>query len=281
MSEQHLVLQGINVTESDIATIAALVCAEEVRRVKPNVYRLTNAIAHTDVEKQCASRGLDYGFVSPDLTLSDIELVALDMDSTLINIESLDEVADFAGVKDEVTAITQKSMQGEVDFTASLRQRVALLKGLDIRALEQVYNERLKLNPGAEQLIATLQSQGIKTMLVSGGFTYFTERLKKRLKLDHAFANELEIVAGRLTGNLVGEILDGDAKARHVREICRLYGIDTPATVLAIGDGANDQAMLSAAGIGIAYRAKTVLRQQASYRIDHVGLDGVLNLFAS
>ncbi|MEO6024715.1 MAG: phosphoserine phosphatase SerB [Burkholderiales bacterium] len=281
MSGRHLVLQGLNVARDDIDAIAKLTQAQEILWTKPNVCKLLNALPHAELEQRCQSLELDYAFIPADLKLSDVKLVAMDMDSTLINIESLDEIADYVGLKQEVAAITQRSMQGEVDFSESLLQRVALLKGLDANALERVYLDRVQLNPGAEQLIAGLQKQGIKTLLVSGGFIYFTERLKQRLNLDYAFANDLEVVAGKLTGKLLGPILDANAKARHVGDVCRNHGIELPKCALAIGDGANDRAMFNAVGIGIAYHAKAVLQQQATYQIDHVGLDGILNLFAS
>ena len=281
MSDRHLILQGLNVARDDIDAIAKLTQAQEILWSQPKLCKLLNASPHAELEQRCRSLKLDYAFVPADSKLSDIKLVAMDMDSTLINIESLDEIADYVGLKHEVAVITQRSMQGEVDFAESLRQRVALLKGLDASALELVYQERLQLNPGAEQLIASLKKQGIKTLLVSGGFTHFTERLKQRLGLDYAFANKLEIVAGKLTGNLQGPMLDADAKARCVLEIGRKHGFQLPTQALAIGDGANDRAMFSVVGIGVAYHAKVVLQQQATYRIDHVGLDGILNLFAS
>ena len=281
MSDRHLILQGLNVARDDIDAIAKLTQAQEILWSQPKLCKLLNASPHAELEQRCQSLRLDYAFVPIDSKLSDIKLVAMDMDSTLINIESLDEIADYVGLKHEVAAITQRSMQGEVDFAESLRQRVALLKGLDASALERVYQERLQLNLGAEQLIASLKKQGIKTLLVSGGFTHFTERLKQRLGLDYAFANKLEIVAGKLTGNLQGPMLDADAKARCVLEIGRKHGFQLPTQALAIGDGANDCAMFSVVGIGVAYHAKVVLQQQATYRIDHVGLDGILNLFAS
>ena len=281
MSDRHLILQGLNVARDDIDAIAKLTQAQEILWSQPKLCKLLNASPHAELEQRCQSLRLDYAFVPIDSKLSDIKLVAMDMDSTLINIESLDEIADYVGLKHEVVAITQRSMRGEVDFSESLRQRVALLKGLDASALELVYQERLQFNPGAEQLIASLKKQGIKTLLVSGGFTHFTERLKQRLGLDYAFANKLEIVAGKLTGNLQGPMLDADAKARCVLEIGRKHGFQLPTQALAIGDGANDRAMFSVVGIGVAYHAKVVLQQQATYRIDHVGLDGILNLFAS
>ena len=281
MSDRHLILQGLNVARDDIDAIAKLTQAQEILWSQPKLCKLLNASPHAELEQRCQSLRLDYAFVPIDSKLSDIKLVAMDMDSTLINIESLDEIADYVGLKHEVAVITQRSMQGEVDFAESLRQRVALLKGLDASALERVYQERLQLNLGAEQLIASLKKQGIKTLLVSGGFTHFTERLKQRLGLDYAFANKLEIVAGKLTGNLQGPMLDADAKARCVLEIGRKHGFQLPTQALAIGDGANDRAMFSVVGIGVAYHAKVVLQQQATYRIDHVGLDGILNLFAS
>lgn len=169
-------------------------------------------------------------------------------------------------------------MRGELDFRASLARRVALLKGLPEAALAQVYRERLQLNPGAEALMAGLKRAGIVTVLVSGGFTYFTDRLKARLGFDYSFANQLEVRAGRLTGRVTGEVIDGDAKRRALRLVREHHGFARQA-VIAAGDGANDLAMLAEAGIGIAYHAKPVVRVHATHALNHAGLDGILHLF--
>ena len=222
---------------------------------------------------------LDFAYIPFDQGLQNIGLVAMDMDSTLITIECIDEIADFCGLKDKVAAITQKSMAGEIDFTQSLKERVALLKGLHLNTLEEVYAKRLALSPGAERLIKELKKHGIKTMLVSGGFTFFTERIQKRLKLDYAFANTLEVKNGVLTGNILGEIVDAHKKAFYLEYVRKKENL-LPHETVAIGDGANDLLMLENAGISIAYHAKAIVQQKAHYRLNHAGLDGVLNLFS-
>ena len=275
-----LVLQGLAVDSRDIQGIAELTRAQSIQDFAPNVFKLGNAQPHPDLDARCRAAQLDFAFVPTNLKLSDFKLVAMDMDSTLINIESLDEVADYLGRRDEIAAITERSMNGEIDFSESLRYRVALLKGLDASALERVYAERLELNPGAEKFIATLHKHNIKTMLVSGGFTFFTERLQRRLGLNFVYGNELEIIDGKLTGAILGPLLDPGAKAEKLRLVSDGLGITRYGQVIAIGDGANDRAMFAVAGTAIAYHGKEVLRSHATYCIDHVGLDGVLNLFA-
>jgi phosphoserine phosphatase len=205
--------------------------------------------------------------------------VAMDMDSTLITIECIDEIADMQGLKPQVAAITEAAMRGELDFAASLRQRVALLKGLDASALERVYEDRLALSPGAEKMLMAVKEAGLKTLLVSGGFTYFTERLKQRLGLDYTHANQLEIVDGKLTGQVLGTIVDADEKQRTVERVCAELGIE-PRQAIVMGDGANDLKMMSIAGLSVAFRAKPVVRGQASVALNFVGLDGILPLLA-
>ncbi len=207
-----------------------------------------------------------------------VKLVISDMDSTLISIECVDEIADFIGVKPQVAAITEAAMRGELDFAQSLRQRVALLAGLPAATLQRVYDERLRLNPGAETLLATLKRHGIKFALVSGGFTFFTGRLQHRLGLDFTLANELDIGPdGRLSGQLRGDIVDADAKAAFLRRLCADMGIGLEQAV-AIGDGANDLKMLASAGLGVAYHAKPAVQAQANCAINHCGLEGLLGL---
>jgi len=227
----------------------------------------------------CGERGIDWAVVPAGRKLSDFRVVAMDMDSTLITIECIDEIADFCGLKAEVSAITEAAMRGEItDFNESLRRRVALLKGLDASVLDRVYAERLKLSPGAERMLQTVQALGMKTLLVSGGFVHFTDQLKPRLKLDFTRANTLEIVDGKLTGNVVGEIVNADVKARTVREVCEQIGAE-PSQAIVMGDGSNDLKMMAVAGLSVAFRAKPVVRAQASVAFNHVGLDGLLNLF--
>ncbi|CAD6537409.1 hypothetical protein LMG27952_03263 [Paraburkholderia hiiakae] len=232
-----------------------------------------------DLEVYCGTHQLDYAFVEAGRALADFGLVAMDMDSTLITIECIDEIADFCGLKAEVAAITEASMRGEIkDFNESLTRRVALLKGLDASALERVYEERLQLSPGAEQMLAGAKAAGLKTLLVSGGFTFFTERLKARLGLDYTRANTLEIVEGKLTGRVTGEIVNADVKARTLTETCAQIGIE-PRRAIAMGDGSNDLKMMGVAGLSVAFRAKPVVREAASVAFNFVGLDGLLRLF--
>ncbi|MGH8778649.1 phosphoserine phosphatase SerB [Paraburkholderia sp.] len=233
----------------------------------------------SDLDVYCSTHDLDYAFVEPGRQLRDFGLVAMDMDSTLITIECIDEVADFCGLKAEVAAITEASMRGEIkDFNESLARRVALLAGLDASALERVYDERLQLSPGAEKMLAGVRAAGLKTLLVSGGFTFFTEKLRARLNLDFALANTLEIIDGKLTGRVTGEIVNAEVKARTLRETCAQLGIE-PSRAIAMGDGSNDLKMMAAAGLSVAFRAKPVVREAASVAFNHVGLDGLLRLF--
>jgi phosphoserine phosphatase len=200
------------------------------------------------------------------------------MDSTLICIECIDEIADFAGRKAEVAAVTESAMRGEIDWPESLRRRVAALQGLDESALGRVYEERLRFNPGAERLIAAARRCGLTTLLVSGGFTYFTDRVRDRLRLDYAYSNVLVADAGKLTGKVTGPLVDAAGKAAHLKRIANELAF-TREQVIAIGDGANDLPMMAEAGTSIAYHAKPVVKAKAAYALDYAGLDGVLNLF--
>jgi phosphoserine phosphatase len=202
----------------------------------------------------------------------------MDMDSTLITIECIDEIAALRGIGGEVAAITASAMRGEIDFRASLVRRVALLEGMPVDALERVYDERLQLSPGVPQLFDALHALGAKTLLVSGGFTFFTERLQARLGIDFTLANVLDVEGARLTGRIRGGIVDADAKAACFSALARQYADD--GVTVAIGDGANDLPMLAAADVSVAYHSKPRVRAQAMHAIDHCGLDSVLNLFA-
>jgi len=226
--------------------------------------------------------GLSVRGITPPLRLRDFKLIAFDMDSTLINIECVDEIADAAGRKAEVAAITEAAMRGEIsDYKESLRRRVALLAGVSVEHLEQVYRQRLKLNPGAADLVLACKGAGLKVLLVSGGFTFFTDRLRERLALDFARSNRLEIVDGRLTGRLLdqhwGDICDGAQKRHTLLQACDLIGC-TPQQAIAMGDGANDLEMMAAAGLSVAYRAKPKVREQAHVAIDMGGLDRLLEV---
>lgn len=225
-----------------------------------------------------ANEQLDWAVVPAGRTLNDFKLVVFDMDSTLINIECIDELADFAGRKAEVSAITEAAMRGEMDYRASLQKRVGVLAGLNARVLARVFSERLLLNPGARELLDALQNANIHTALLSGGFTYFTERLRIELGLDFATSNELEIVGGKLTGRVVGDIVDAQAKADTLRALTQEFGL-TQDQVMAVGDGANDLLMMAAAGTSVAYHAKPATQAKAVHAINYGGLDSILNLY--
>jgi len=221
------------------------------------------------------------GFTAP-LKLSDFKLIAFDMDSTLINIECVDEIADAVGRKAEVAAITEAAMRGEItDFKDSLRRRLALLRGVTLADMERVYSERLRINPGAAELISACQAAGLKVLLVSGGFTFFADRVRQRLGIDFARSNQLEIHDGALTGQLVqqswGDICDGAEKRRTVLEVASLIGAPTEACI-AVGDGANDLPMMGAVGLSVAYHAKPKVREQAMVAINDGGLDRLLDV---
>ncbi|MBL1276280.1 MAG: phosphoserine phosphatase SerB [Ectothiorhodospiraceae bacterium] len=223
-----------------------------------------------------ASCALDINTLPEGFNPQEVRLLISDMDSTLISIECVDEIADFMGVKPEVAAITEAAMRGELDFAASLQNRVSLLTGLDVSALQRVYDERLTLNPGAELLMSGLKQQHIKCALVSGGFSYFTDRLKSRLNLDFTLANVLAEADNKLLGRVDGAIVDAEVKATYLQQLCEKLEI-SPQQVIAMGDGANDLKMLGVAGLGVAYHAKPAVSAQADVAIQYRGLDAVLD----
>ena len=228
------------------------------------------------------SPGLVIQGITLPLLLSDFKLIAFDMDSTLINLECVDEIAAAVGRKAEVAAITEAAMQGETtDYKQSLRLRVALLKGATLQDMDQIYRERLQLNPGAVELVAACKKAGLKVLLVSGGFTHFTDRVRDRLGIDYTRANVLEVQDDTLTGRMVdqpwGDICDGDEKRTMLLETCEMLGI-SPQQAIAVGDGANDLPMMREVGLSVAYHAKPVVRESANVCINNGGLDRVLEL---
>jgi len=276
----NLIIQGAEVETPDLKRLAHLCSGTSIERVSSEAFRITKAdpASRDAVAAHCAQAKLDWGFVDEGRRLADFRLLAMDMDSTLISIECIDEIADFAGRKAEVAAVTASAMRGEIDWPESLRRRVAALAGLDASALESVYRDRLRFNPGAEKLIAAARRDGVKTLLVSGGFTYFTDRVREKLALDFAYSNVLVVESGKLAGAVTGPLVDAHGKAAHVARLKKELGIARD-QVMAIGDGANDLLMLEEAGTSIAYHAKPVVKAKTAYAIDYVGLDGVLALF--
>lgn len=277
----RLVVQGADIGTPTLKSLARMAGASHIdalTRGADQAFALAPAGNTEETIAYCARNALDCATVPPEQGLDRVRLLAMDMDSTLITIECIDEIADMQGIKPLVAAITASAMRGEIDFRESLTRRVALLAGLELTALQSVYDERLALSPGAERLLAGMRAVGAQSLLVSGGFTFFTERLKARLGIDHTYANTLEIVDGRLTGRLTGPIVDAGAKAECLKRLRMALAADGGLTV-AIGDGANDLPMLEAADVSIAYHAKPVVRSRATYAIDHCGLDAVLNLF--
>ena len=247
-------------------------------RLESSAHLVTNL--REQLRSIAASFNADLCFLSPDLLPKDIRVLAMDMDSTLINIECIDEIADFTGKKSAVAEITEATMRGEIkDFKESLRRRVALLEGVHADALESVYRERLRPNPGAIELLAGANERGLYTLLVSGGFTFFTEKLREQLGFKQTQANTLEIIDGKLTGQVLGDIVDGAAKAAHLYDACARLGC-TKANAIVMGDGANDLIMMNGSGISVAYQAKPIVKEKADAAFDRVGLDAALLLIS-
>ena len=218
---------------------------------------------------------IDVACLARNVTWSDFKVLAMDMDSTLINIECIDEIADLAGKKTEVASITEASMRGEItDFNESLIRRMAFFAGTPVALLDDVLRERLRINDGAHALMRAAQAHGVKCVLVSGGFTYFAEHVQNELNLDAAHANTLDILDGRITGKVIGEIVNGEVKARLVREHCAQLHVDT-LSAIAMGDGSNDVPMMSISGLSVAYRAKPMVQERAMMALNFVGLDGL------
>lgn len=278
----HLILQGPHFDGSFIEKLAALAQADGVQPLaQANVIRILGAdpASKKEVQALCQSARVDFAYLEQIDNLADMRVLAMDMDSTLINIECIDEIADMAGRKPQVAAITEAAMRGEIsDFSESLRRRVALLEGVPVDALQRVYAERLQLNKGAAELVAGAHQHGVKTLLVSGGFTFFAERVQQRLELDYAHSNTLEVEQGVLTGRVVGDIVDSHAKARYLQALALQLGAG-PEQCLAVGDGANDLVMMAQAKYSVAYRAKPVVQEQAAFALNFSPLDGILNWF--
>jgi len=275
----RLVVQGPAISMAHLSHIHGLIGGHtQFMQVAQHAYYLPVAEGdYIDVKTFCASQQIDCALVQDDHRLQKMGLCVMDMDSTLIAIECIDEIADMMGLKPQVAEITEAAMRGELDFSASLRKRVALLKGLPETALQRVVDERLTFNPGVQAWINTCKQHGIKTMVVSGGFTFFANYVKDTLGLDYAVSNTLEIVDGKLTGNIVGDIVDAQRKADELLNLRKVLGL-TEAQTIAIGDGANDLKMMAVAAVGVAYHAKPVVQEQAMYALNVVGLDGVTNL---
>ncbi len=278
----RLVVQGRAITVAHLTHIHRLIGQDkQFMQIGEFAYYLPiQSLDDDEVERFCAEQKIDFALVPDAQRLNRYGLCVMDMDSTLIAIECIDEIADMMGIKPQIAEITEAAMRGELDFAASLKRRVALLKGLDESALQKVIDERLTFNPGVKEWVALCKQHHIKTMVVSGGFTFFAQYVKEKLGLDYAVSNTLEIVDGQLTGKVLGDIVDAERKANELMQLRDQLGLK-PEQTIAIGDGANDLKMMSAAGIGIAYHAKPIVQKQATYALNYVGLDGAAYLLTA
>ena len=274
----HLIIQGAEIETGDLKALAKASGASAIERISATAFRLRDANASPDIAVICEPAKLDYALIPEERKLADFKLLVMDMDSTLITIETIDELADMVGLKPQVATITEQAMRGEIEYNESLQRRVALLKGLDESALKRVYDERLKLSSGAEVLLAAAKKHGIKTLLVSGGFTHVTELLKLRLGLDHTFSNTLAVANGKLTGEIIGRIVNADAKRDELLRVRSSLGIKRE-QIIGMGDGANDLKFMAECGVSVAYHAKPIVRGQTTHALNFVGLDGVVNFF--
>ena len=272
-----LVLQGTGLSNSIVQSICSEVGGKVKFKADFSTVISPDQLSAEQIQNLRQRYGFDINAIPEQFEPDKAALLVTDMDSTLISIECVDEIADFINAKAEVSAITESAMRGDIDFETSLRQRVWLLKGLDASVLEQVFEQRLRLNPGAQVMLAGLKQKGIKTALVSGGFTFFTERLKQQLGLDYTLANVLAEKNGKLTGEVEGEICGAQAKADFLIAHCEKLAI-TPSQVIAMGDGANDLLMMKEAGLSIAYHAKPKVQIEAQAVLNYCGLEGVLGM---
>lgn len=276
----NLIIQGGALPTFLLEKILAATGASTVEPCPPQVVKVRDAQrtpAFDALIPLIEAEKLDWAFVDRSRKLADFGLICFDMDSTLITIECIDELADFAGKKAEVSAVTEAAMRGEIDYRESLRRRLALMAGLDARVLARVFGERLLLSDGARELLEACQNAGLRTAILSGGFTYFTERLRIELGFDFATSNELEIAGGKLTGRVVGDIIDAAAKAHHLGRLRDELGLRKD-QVIAVGDGANDLLMMAEAGLSVAFHAKPATRAKADVAINFGGLDALLRL---
>ena len=272
----HTALDALNLPTLGVETLNQQACI-----AIPEAYTLPKAAITDTLRPLSRAHQFDFAILEAEFQANEFKLLAMDMDSTLITIECIDEIADFAGKKKEVSEITEAAMRGEIkDFSESLNRRVALLKGVPESCLQSVFEERLRLSPGAEQLIAYAKAHNWKTLLVSGGFTFFTDKMKEVLGLDYTRSNTLEIVDGHLTGRVLGTIVDAEVKRETVLETCTLLGCE-PSRAIVVGDGSNDLKMMEISGASVAFHAKPVVQEKTDFCINHGGLDTICKWFES